>query len=217
MGIGNMRKLLGLFLLLWCLPSWLYANEILENFLRGLNTLEARFEQSLYNEKGDLLEKSQGEMYVQRPNKFRWDYQHPYTQLIVADGERVWIYDSELEQVVVKSVDQALGKTPAFLLSSSRQIVEDFFVEQLPFKIKGITRLELTPKDTEAQFDSMRINLRGNNLLGFELVDNLGQTTYITFSQVKQNQIVGEGLFIFTPPAGVDIIDEERKVRNERQ
>ncbi|MDM8558596.1 outer membrane lipoprotein chaperone LolA [Candidatus Parabeggiatoa sp. HSG14] len=207
-----MKKLFWLFLVLGCLPNWLFANEVLDDFLSNLNTLEARFEQSLYNEKGDLLEKSQGEMYVQRPNKFRWDYQYPYTQLIVADGERVWIYDTDLEQVTVKSLDQALGKTPAFLLSSSRQIEEDFFVEQLPSKMKGVTRLELTPKDTEAQFDSMRINLSSKDLLGFELVDNLGQTTLITFRQVKRNKIVEEkGLFIFTPPAGVDIINEEQK------
>ena len=196
-------------LVLLCWSHGLYANEMLNDFLQGLHTLQAQFEQKLYNEKGDNLETSQGQMYMQRPNKFRWDYQHPYNQLIVADGERVWIYDSDLDQVTVKNLNKALGKTPALLLSRSHhQVEQDFFINQLPSK-PDLTRFELIPKDAQAQFDSMRINWRGKTLLSFELMDNLGQTTYIIFHKVKLNQPVDEGLFIFTPPAGADIINEE--------
>jgi outer membrane lipoprotein carrier protein len=200
-----------LVLFLGCLPNWLYANspsEVLDNFLHDLHTLHAQFEQQIYDDKGFSLEKSQGEMYVQRPNKFRWDYQQPYSQLIVADGKRVWIYDSELEQVTVKSLDNTLGQTPAFLLSRNRAVEEDFFVNNLPSSQRGVTRLELVPKDAQAQFDSMRINLRGSTLLGLELVDNLGQTTYITFRQMDRNPRLSDKLFRFTPPAGVDIIED---------
>ena len=201
-------KLRWLFLVLVCLPNWLYAHEVLNKFLQELHTLQAQFVQKLYNEKGSLLESSQGKMYVQRPNRFRWDYQQPYRQLIVADGERVWIYDNDLEQVTVKNLDQALGKTPAFLLSSSRRMEEDFFVNLLSSQ-NGVMLFDLIPKDAQAQFDSMRINLSGKKMLGLELVDNLGQTTFITFNQVKRNQTLGKELFIFTPPAGVDIITDD--------
>jgi outer membrane lipoprotein carrier protein len=144
---------------------------------------------------------------MQRPNQFRWEYEQPYNQLIVADGKRVWVYDRDLEQVMVKSLDKTIGKTPAFLLSRSRQLGEDFFLNPLSAQ-EGKTRFELIPKDAQAQFDSIRISLRSNTLLGFELVDNLGQTTYITFGQLVINKNLDEGLFIFTPPAGIDIIQD---------
>lgn len=198
-----------LFLLLWCLPNWLSAHEVLDNFLQGLRTLQAQFQQNIYNEQGKLLELPQsGKMSMQRPNQFRWEYLHPYNQLIVADGEKVWILDNGLEQVTVKNLDNTLGKTPAFLLSRERKIEEDFFINQLPSQTQ-LTRLELVPKDEQAQFDSMRINLNGKILLGLELVDNLGQTTHITFSEVTRNPNLEKELFIFTPPAGADIFEEK--------
>ncbi len=197
-----------LFLVLCCLPHWLYAHEALEYFLDDLHTLYAQFEQVIYDDNGELLEKSQGLMYVQRPNRFRWVYQQPYDQLIVADGKKVWIYDNDLEQVTVKNLDNALGKTPAFLLSRQKALEEDFFINDLPSYRRGVTRLELIPKDAQAQFDSMRLNLQGKTLLNLELVDNLGQTTNILFHKVKRNHKLNYKLFIFTPPAGVDIIED---------
>jgi outer membrane lipoprotein carrier protein len=195
------------FLILLFIPNWLSAQENLNDFLQSLQTLYGQFYQELYNEKGKLLERAQGKMYMQRPNKFRWEYEQPYNQLIVADGKKVWIYDRELEQVTEKSLDKTIGKTPAFLLSRSRQLGEDFFINPLSTQ-EGKTRFELIPKDAHAQFDSIRISLRNKALLGFELVDNLGQTTYITFGQLIKNRNLDEGLFIFTPPAGIDIIQD---------
>ncbi len=196
-----------LLLFLCCLPSWLYAHEALDFFLEDLHTLKAYFVQTLYDESGQQLEKSRGIMYLQRPNKFRWVYLQPYTQLIVADGKKMWVYDNELEQVTVKKLDGALGKTPAFLLSRHQAIEEDFVVNELPSR-NNITRLELVPKDTQAQFDSVRINLRWKKLLSFELVDNLGQTTYIKFRKVRRNPKVAAKKFRFKPPKGVDIIQD---------
>ena len=195
------------FLLCYLLPSGLYAHEALDNFLRNLDSLQAYFVQKLYSEEGRLMETSLGRMQMQRPNKFRWNYQHPYSQLIVADGKSVWIYDSDLEQVTLKTLDKALGKTPAFLLSSNRRIEADYYVTQLSSKVGK--RFKLIPKDAQAQFDSMQMHLSGKTLLGLELIDNLGQKTFITFSQVKRNPRLAQELFIFTPPAGVDIITDE--------
>ena len=202
-----MKQLAAIVCLLFSTGSFA-AQPILDSFLKNLNSLHAQFEQQLFNETGKQLETSQGQMYIKRPNQFRWDYQKPYQQLIVADGENVWIYDPDLEQVTMKKLTKALGKTPALLLTSNRPIEEDFFVNPLPAKA-DITRLELLPKDAQAQFDSIRLNFRGDTLLGFELVDNLGQTTLITFKQVERNQKLEESLFIFTPPAGVDVVTED--------
>ncbi len=196
-----------LFVILACSPHLLYAHEMLDNFLQDLHSLQAKFEQTLYDESGDVLEKTSGEMYMQRPNKFRWIYQIPYNQLIVADGKKVWIYDSDLEQVTSKHINDALGKTPAFLLNRPEAVEKDFRVTQLPSKTV-VTRLHLVPKDTEAQFESININLYKKILLSFELMDNFGQITYIKFRHLVRNKKLNPNLFIFTPPADVDIIED---------
>ncbi len=186
-------------------PLW--ANDILDSFLKDLGTLQAKFEQKLYSEKGNLIETSRGNMAIQRPNRFRWDYQHPFKQLIVADGDRVWVYDEDLNQVTIKDMKTALTGTPALLLSrSDSKIEQDFFVNPLS-ATPGMSRFELIPKDAQAQFQGIFLHLQGNLLQRLELADNLGQKTVITFSQAKRNEVLEEGLFIFTPPAGADIVE----------
>jgi outer membrane lipoprotein carrier protein len=178
----------------------------LENFLNSLQTLHAQFEQRQFSETGKLLEISKGEVYVKRPGKFRWEYQQPYDQLIVADGRSVWIYDKDLEQVTIKNLDDALGKTPALLLSSDGNVDRNFFVIELP-RQRQLTRLLLKPKNEEAQFKSIQLNLQGSILSGLELKDNFGQTTFIAFKQAKNNLVFNESLFVFRPPSGTDIIE----------
>ncbi len=200
-------KKYSLLLILVVFPNLLHAEDFLNNYLGNLSTFQANFEQRIYNDNGTLLEKSTGKMYVQRPNKFRWVYETPYNQLIVADGKRVWIYDNDLDQVTVKNLNKALGKTPAFLLSRSRKVNKDFRVKQIAYTKKAF---ELIPKDKQAAFKKIRIKFnKYNNLKGFELLDNLDQRSYIYFSRVKKNKRMNKGLFIFTPPAGSDIIYEE--------
>lgn len=203
----EIKKKYSLLLILVLFPNLLHATDFLNDFLSSLYTFQANFSQRIYNDNGTLLEHSTGKMYVKRPNKFNWVYEQPYNQLIVADGERVWIYDSDLDQVTVKNLNKALGKTPAFLLSSSRTVNMDFIVRQIAYTRKAF---ELTPKEKQATFKKIRIKFDINdNLKGFELLDNLDQRSYITFSNFKKNKRIDEGLFIFTPPAGSDIINEE--------
>lgn len=206
-----------IFLFLFSLSSVTAAMEesidgyqILNDFLKELKTLHANFHQELFDEKGQLIEKSEGEMFVQRPGKFRWDYRKPYQQLIVADGQLVWVHDVDLEQVSKKPMNQALGKTPAILLSNHTNVAEEFFVTALPRPDPATIRLELRAKDAQAQFETIHIMLKNNELTAFELLDNLGQTTKMFFSQIEQNSKLANNLFIFTPPAGVDIIEEEK-------
>ena len=200
----KLYKLLVL-IILYC-PVTLWANPVLENFLNSLQTLHAQFEQRQFSETGKLLEISKGEVYVKRPGKFRWEYQQPYDQLIVADGRSVWIYDKDLEQVTIKNLDDALGKTPALLLSTDGNVDRNFFVIELP-RQRQLTRLLLKPKNEDAQFKSIQLNLQGHILSGLELKDNFGQTTFIAFKQAKNNLVFNESLFVFRPPSGTDIIE----------
>jgi outer membrane lipoprotein carrier protein len=210
-----MHMFIWLFLFCWIMPLSaaevvVDSHQILNDFLKDTKTLHANFHQELMDEKGQLLEVSEGEMYVQRPGKFRWDYQKPYKQLIVADGSTVWVHDVDLEQVSKKTMDKALGKTPAVLLSSHSNVEEDFFVNRLPAPAPGVILLELRSKDAQAQFETIRVSLKNNELIAFELLDNLGQKTKMSFSQIERNGKLASQLFIFVPPVGVDIIEEEK-------
>lgn len=195
-----------LILVLCCVSQFAFAEDTLDQFLVDLKTLQAHFEQKLFSDTGELLEKTSGTMVIQRPGKFRWDYQKPYQQLIVADGERVWIYDVDLEQVTVKTLDNALGKTPALLLTHDyAQIKQEYTIAELP-TVGDAVRLELQPKDSEAQFKLIRLTLQDKVLQELELQDNLDQTTFLNFDHFVRNQGVDSSQFIFTPPAGVDVI-----------
>ncbi|MEK7991453.1 MAG: outer membrane lipoprotein chaperone LolA [Thiotrichaceae bacterium] len=198
-----------LILLLGLLLSTnLYAQQDLAVFLQDLTTLQADFIQRLYADTGELLEETEGQMSIQRPNHFRWAYQVPYQQLIVADGQSVWIYDEDLEQVTIKDFDTALGKTPALLLTSSQLRVEqDFNVIKLDSQSE-YTRLQLEPKGEDTQFEKIILTLDGTELRGLDLVDNLDQTTTMHFKNMKRNSRLDKKLFRFIPPEDADIIDE---------
>ncbi|EIJ41289.1 periplasmic chaperone LolA [Beggiatoa alba B18LD] len=183
------------------------ADEALDNFLQNFKTLHAQFTQTLYAENGELLQESIGEMYIQRPGKFRWVYQKPYEQLIIADGERVWIYDADLDQITVKALDKALGQTPALLLTSETNVNDNFTVKRLSVTNDMIV-LEVRPKGENPQFERLNLTLENNTLKQIELLDNLGQKSLINFSKMQKNIAVDEDLFIFTPPAGTDIIQD---------
>lgn len=198
--------------LLAAMPSFSMADEVLNKFLNELQTLHASFEQKQFNDKGKLLESSQGEVYLQRPGKFRWDYQKPYQQLIVADGKQVWVYDDDLEQVTIKPLDEALGKTPALLLTKNTNKIEnDFAVTNQPQQDANLTVFVLKPKGKQVQFENIRITLQQQNLNAMELVDNLGQMTRIQFKPITTNKPLDAKLFTFTPPEGTDVVEEEKE------
>jgi outer membrane lipoprotein carrier protein len=185
------------------------AVEQLRAFLDEVDSLEARFEQSLYDEKRKLLESSGGTFYLQRPDRFRWSYSEPYPQEIVADGKRLWVYDSELAQVIVKPLDEALGNTPSLLLSS-REPLDASFVLSEAGQAEGLDWVKLTPKGAESSFVELRLGLAGGELKTMELEDSFGQTTRLQFSDTLINPSLDPALFRFTLPTGVDVISDTK-------
>jgi outer membrane lipoprotein carrier protein len=177
----------------------------LDAFLKGLKTLEADFHQSLYDENLYPLEESRGVFLLTRPNRFRWDYRQPEAQLIVADGDKVWIYDRELAQVTVRDIGAALGATPAMLLSSDRPVEENFEVMELR-PSAGLEWVGLKPRLSDTGFSHIRLGLDGKVLKLMELIDSFGQLTRIEFSNIKRNPRIDPSAFQFEPPKGVDII-----------
>ncbi len=187
--------------------SWGGARERLQGFYHNTQSLTAEFTQTVRDAKLMVVDDSHGLMALQRPGKFRWDYYAPHEQTIVADGKKVWLYDVDLEQVTVRPMDNALGNTPAQLLSTSRPLEESFIIDELPMA-DGLEWVELKPRDKEANFRSVRLGFGGEHLKQMELEDSFGQITLLTFSNIQRNPRLESSLFKFSPPRGVDVIGE---------
>ena len=179
----------------------------LSRFLDNMQTLEANFTQTLMDDQGIELESSTGMVFLHRPDKFRWDYKHPYLQTIVTNGETLWIYDEDLEQVTIRDVTSTLESTPAAILGSYEGIDEQFIIIEMG-KIEEFDWVELTPRDIESQYDSIRLGFDKDKLGMMVMFDNLGQVTRVDFTQQVINQKLDIDTFNFEPPQGIDIIDD---------
>jgi len=181
--------------------------EDLRRFYSEIKSYSASFEQTVMDEKMNLLEASSGELTIQRPGKFRWHYATPSEQLIVGDGKQVWIYDIELEQITHRQSDAAVTQTPAMLLSGEGDLAENFILEDAGQR-DGLDWVRMIPKNQDSGFIDIHIGFSGGSLQLLELRDSFGQTTQIRFSNVKENSSIPEKTFTFTPPPGVDVIEE---------
>ena len=182
------------------------ARERLEKYLESAAALRTEFSQTLLDEQGRTIETTTGTLYLERPRHFRWDYKEPYEQSIIGDGEQVWIYDPELEQVTVQPMATSAGSTPIFLLAEGAELDTHFEAVELG-EIAGLRWLSLAPRDPETQFATIRLGFDEGGLRIMELADNLGQTTHLEFSGEQRDQSFAPGLFQFTPPEGVDVFD----------
>lgn len=179
----------------------------LKAFLSHSQSLTADFKQVLLDEAGNPGQTSYGVFYLQRPGKFRWDYLKPFQQQIIAVDDKVWFYDTDLEQVTIKKLDESVGSTPALLLSGKISLEDNFTMEQ-----QGIDGemmwIKLIPKNQESTFKYVLIGLIHNSLGGMELSDNFGQLTRIYFSNLIDNPPLKSTLFEFITPKNADVFSE---------
>jgi outer membrane lipoprotein carrier protein len=197
-----------LFLVFVSANSDAAALERFKAFASGTQAARADFEQTVRDRAGKTLQQSKGRFVFQRPGKFRWTYEKPVDQLIVGDGERVWIHDRELNQVTVRKLTRALGSTPAALLAGSAEVEKAFDLSEAG-KRDGLEWLEAKPKEREAGFDRVRMGFGENGIQAMELVDHFGQTTLLRFSNLARNPKVDPQEFRFTPPKGADVLGEK--------
>jgi outer membrane lipoprotein carrier protein len=179
----------------------------IENFLNGLDGLQAQFEQVLTDRSGQIVDEARGSLAIKRPDRFRWDYREPHEQVVVADGSRVWLYDSDLEQVTVRKLDETLSATPAMLLSGEGALEDNFTVKQVE-QDDGIQWVRMEPRRDDTDFRWVRLGFDGAVLKYMQLADKLGQTTRLEFSQVERNPPLDPSRFIFTVPPGADVIGD---------
>ena len=174
-------------------------------FVTDVVTFSGDFEQSLIDPDGRLLETTSGTLEIQRPGRFRWVYEEPYEQWLVADGTNIWSYDVDLEQVTVKPQADALANTPALLLGGSGQAMDQFeyggsFVES------GLTWVRLLPVDTDSGFRRVELGFDDGRLSRMVFLDNLEQTTVVVLKNVIVNEPIDAARFEFAVPDGVDVV-----------
>jgi chaperone LolA len=179
----------------------------LKTYLGNVKSITANFEQRVQSETADKKNLSYGSLVVQSPNKFRLEYTKPYKQIYVADGKRLWSYDEDLEQVTVKSQANMLTNTPAMVLSNPAELDKAYKVKPQGVA-DGVEWFQLTPLQTDSGFDSVRLGFVERKLRYFEMQDSFGQKTQLNFNDLQYNPVLQKNSFVFTPPAGVDVIDD---------
>ncbi|HWK72998.1 MAG TPA: outer membrane lipoprotein chaperone LolA [Povalibacter sp.] len=178
-----------------------------DRFLGTLQGLQADFQQTLTDSKGQVTDRSSGTLSIRRPNRFRWDYREPHQQLIVADGTRIWLYDNDLEQVTVRRMDESLSATPAMLLSGAGNLADNFTVTDTSQDATA-RWVMMEPKRNDTDFKWVRLGFAADTLKFMQLADKLGQITTLEFSNVEKNPPLDPSRFTFTVPPGADVIGD---------
>ena len=183
------------------------AVQRLTELLNQAQTINARFSQLTLDGSGTQLQETAGQLALKRPGLFRWHTDAPMEQLLVSNGEKVWLYDPDLQQVTIQTLDQRLTHTPALLLSGDvSKISENFEISHN--EGGNVVDFILKPKSKDTLFDSLRLSFRNNVLNDMQLIDSIGQRTNILFLNVKMNEPQDDAQFTFEIPAGADVIQE---------
>ncbi|ASQ45404.1 outer membrane lipoprotein chaperone LolA [Legionella clemsonensis] len=202
-----MKKIVSLgLLLLLNINAFSDSAENLQNKLNTIRSLTATFSQVVKSKERELSSSS-GKMALERPGRFRWETKDPMEQLVIADGEQLWVYDVDLEQVTVKKQEKGVGGTAALFLSGyDDTVARDFDVTE---STKGKKQLfDLHSKSNKANFQRVKLIFVGDVLSGIEMYDQLGQHTIVHLKNVKTNPKLGANLFKFKPPKGTDVVQQ---------
>lgn len=204
----SVKKTLTALALTLVMPATALASEgadRLTRILEPLETYEARFEQLILDGSGERLQQANGQMWLSRPGKFRWEVNAPYQQEVISDGSEVYLYDPDLEQVTVQALDQRVTHTPALLLSgSARELTESYEVTRQ--QQGGNETFRLVPKSPDTLFEELQMTFRSERLAALQMIDSTGQETVIEFSDVRTNHAIDESRFAFQIPEGTDVI-----------
>lgn len=181
------------------------AIQRLDKFFAEVNSFQGQFIQIVYDENGEVIQEAEGDVALDKPGKFRWQYTQPYPQLILADGEYLWIYDEELLQASAKPIDTALGNAPIMLLTNVRPLEDDFDIKDAGIK-EGLNWVELTPLVQDTEFHKIHIGLDEQGVKKMELQDHFSQKTVIEFTNLKTNVAFAPDQFKFIAAEGVDVV-----------
>lgn len=194
--------------LIFSSPSWAASPTVeLEKLLNQITSLSAKFEQLTQDGRGLKIQQSEGEMHLAKPQLFYWHTQEPYEQLIVSNGEHMWVYEPDLEQVTQQAIDEQLQASPAYLIiSQAENLGKHYQITQRQQAGKQV--FTLRPKIQESLFEELQLTFTQQQISSLQLTDSLGQKTLIDLHSTQVNQPINSQLFNFTPPEGVDLINQ---------
>ena len=181
------------------------GEKLVNDFLTDVITMQGRFEQSLIDAEGEVVEVSGGTLEIERPTRFRWSYSEPYEQWLVADGLNIWSYDVDLAQVTVKPQAKALSNTPALLLGGATDALEQFRFEGSVVESET-TWVRMRPIDDGSGFNRVELGFFDGQLSRMVFFDNLEQTTLVALYDVVVNEPIDADHFEFEVPDDADLV-----------
>ena len=186
--------------------AWADPVQSLRSFVKDVKSAQASFTQTVTSPDGKKARKSIGTLEFERPNRFRFAYTQPIEQLIVGDGQKVWLYDADLNQVTVRGMSQAVGASPAALLAGGN-LDKDFTLKAAP-AAGQIEWVEALPKAKDGQLQSVKVGFTAGQLVALELLDSFGQKSRLDFQKVDTKVTLSPSRFNFTPPPGADVLQQ---------
>ncbi len=204
-----MRVMLGTILMLFgMMQSFADSNEPrLQRYLEHYKSLTGQFTQMISSEKSQHIQSSAGEFWIQKPNRFRWHYSTPYVQKIISNGEKLWIYDEDLEQVTIKEASQSIESSPLAVIVGATSLDTAFDVTPVD-GLDNLQWLRLIPNAEANSFEFIEVGFKNGLLSKMRLKDNFGQTTYLTFTDVMVDTSIDTNRFEFAVPEGADVFNE---------
>ena len=188
-------------------PAGAASLDQLRAFLTQTSAARGEFVQRVSGRSGSAQPVSSGRFVFERPGKFRWNYDKPYEQLIVADGTRLVLYDKDLNQVTIRKLGAALPSSPASILFGSNDFDKEFEVTDAGAR-DGLEWVQAVPRAKDSTFERIEIGFRNGLPQAMHLADNFGQVTQLTFTKVERNPKLDAETFKFTPPKGADVLTE---------
>ena len=185
------------------------TEEKLYQSLHTLTSLSANFFQQVVDSEGEVIQEAKGIFELKKPGRFRWHYDPPYSQQIIADGKNLWLFDLELAQATVQPIEQALGSAPIILLTDLKPLADDFDIRDMPESF-GLEWVALVSKVQDTEFYRIEIGMDGNVIREMKLHDHFDQKTIIRFSEVNTSANLPDTRFNFSIPEGVDVIGSPR-------
>ncbi|MDP2367774.1 outer membrane lipoprotein chaperone LolA [Rhodoferax sp.] len=208
-----MKTIIAAILIAVCQTSaWADGLKNLEDFVKNTKSGRSDFTQVVTAPakagQSARSKTSSGTFEFLRPNRFKFVYQKPFEQTIVADGQTLWLYDVDLKQVTARQQNQALGATPAALIASApdlRALQADFTLSAAP-QADGLQWVLALPKAKDGQLQSVRVGFRAGALAALEILDSFGQNSVLSFGTFQANAALDASHFQFKPPPGADVI-----------
>ena len=205
-------KIKFLFFLCICIPLLAQASalEQFKAFVAGTKSARGEFNQRMVKEEGGKMRVSStanGVFIFARPGKFIWTYQKPYEQVLQADGEKLFIYDKDLNQVTIKTLGNAIGSSPAAILFGSNDLEKNFALSEGGIR-EGIEWLQAIPKAKDTSFEKIGIGLKDGVPVAMELRDSFGQISLLTFTKFEKNPSLPANQFHFALPKGADVLQQ---------